>query len=78
MTLNLILNSSNVVAGSNNCTYKYNFLQPTEIFEDAQMTISNVVLPYSWFNITALNKNNTFTIYFPDSTSTGTGLARLL
>ena len=72
MTLNLIINSSNVVAGSNNTTYKYNFLQPIEILDEAQMTISNVVLPYSWFNITAVNGNNSFTILFPDSLGTGT------
>ena len=70
MTLNLILNSNNVVAGSNNTTYKYNFMMPTEILDEAQMTISSVVLPYSWFNISALNQNNTFQFLFPDSSST--------
>lgn len=72
MTLNLILNSNNVVAGSNNTTYKYNFMMPTEILDEAQMTISSVVLPYSWFNISALNQNNTFQFLFPDSSSTAT------
>lgn len=73
MTLNLILNSNNVVAGSNNTTYKYNFMMPTEILDEAQMTISSVVLPYSWFNISAANNNNKFNFYFPDSSSPGAG-----
>jgi hypothetical protein len=35
------------------------------------MTISNVVLPYSWLNCTTRNNNNKFTIYFPDAASSG-------
>jgi hypothetical protein len=37
------------------------------------MAVSNITIPYSWFNISAANNNNTFQFYFPDSGSPGTG-----
>lgn len=72
MTLNLVMNNNNVVSGSNNSSYKYTFLQPTAILDEAEMAVSNITIPYSWFNISAANNNNTFQIYFPDSSSTAT------
>ena len=56
--MNLVLNSNNVVAGSNNTRYKYTFIAPLEIKENAEMAISNITMPYSWGNITAKNNNN--------------------
>lgn len=56
--MNLVLNSNNLVAGSNNTRYKYTFIAPLEIKENAEMAISNITMPYSWGNITAKNNNN--------------------
>ncbi len=60
--MNLVLNSNNVVAGSNNTRYKYTFIAPVEIKENAEMAISNITLPYSFFNITQQYQNNVATI----------------
>lgn len=72
MTLNLVMNNNNVVSGSNNTSYKYTFLQPTSVLDEAEMAVSNITIPYSWFNISAANNNNQFSFYFPDSSSTAT------
>lgn len=72
MTLNLIMNSSNVVPGSNNSRYRYTFIKPITVLDEASMSVANITMPYSWFNVTALNKNNSFRFHFPDSSSTGT------
>jgi len=69
MTLNLVLNNNNVVSGSNNTRYKYKFTAPLEIMDEAEMTIANVTMPYSWFNITKVNQNNTFLFYFPNAST---------
>jgi hypothetical protein len=73
MTLNLVMNNNNVISGSNNTSYKYTFLQPLTILDEAEMAVSNITYPYSWFNISAANNNNKFQIYFPDSGSPGSG-----
>lgn len=65
MILNLVLNNNNVVSGSNNTRYKYTFNAPLEILDEAEMTIANVTMPYSWFNITKANNNNQFSLFFP-------------
>lgn len=70
MTLNLVMNNNNVISGSNNTSYKYTFIQPTSILDEAEMAVSNITIPYSWFNITAANNNNTFTLRFPGPLST--------
>jgi len=67
MTLNLILNNNNVVSGSNNTRYRYKFNSPLEIKDEAEMTIANITMPYSWFNITTVNNNNRITFVFPFS-----------
>jgi len=67
MTLNLILNNNNVVSGSNNTRYRYKFNSPLEIKDEAEMTIANITMPYSWFNITTINDNNRITFVFPFS-----------
>jgi hypothetical protein len=69
MTLNLVLNNNNVVSGSNNTRYKYKFNIPLEIKDEAEMTIANITMPYSWFNITKINQNNAFTFYFPNASN---------
>lgn len=69
MILNLVLNNNNVVSGSNNTRYRYKFNAPLEILDEAEMTIANITMPYSWFNITKINQNNTFTFYFPNASN---------
>ena len=66
---NIILNSSNVV-GTTKSNYEYNFINGNfDIFDDASMTVSQVVIPYSWFNLNNANYNNTtFSFYFGDTT----------
>jgi len=69
-TFTLVLNSNNVVANSNNTLFRYNFLNGSfRVEEDAELAISSIVLPYSWFNISKAYGNNTFSFTFPDSTS---------
>jgi hypothetical protein len=72
MTFNLILNNNNVVPGSYNSSYKYTFIKPLNILDDAEMAVSNITVPYSFFNVTSANDNNSFRFHFPDSASTGT------
>jgi hypothetical protein len=58
MPYNLVLNSSNVI-GSNNTEYKYNFINGCfNINEGSEMCISQLVIPYSWFNINKQYYNN--------------------
>lgn len=67
-TFTLVLNSNNVVANSNNTQFRYNFLNGSfRIEEGAQMCVSSVVMPYSWFNISQQYGNNTFSFTFPQT-----------
>lgn len=77
MTLNLVLNSNNVVAGSNNSRYSYSFIGNTNIniLDEAEMCISNITIPYSWFNFTKAYGNNKFTFQFPQA---GTSIVLVL
>ena len=59
MPYNLILNSNNVV-GSNNTTFRYNFIQGAlHIPEDSKICVSQIVIPYSFFNLNLGLYNNT-------------------
>ena len=66
---NILLNSSNV-SNSNNMYYTYNFISGNfEIQEDAEICISSISMPYSWFNINQSYYNNAkFSFYFGGST----------
>lgn len=56
----LVLNASNVEPNGNNNTLIYNF--PNSIvLKDKYIAVSQVVMYYSWFNITSAYSNNTFT-----------------
>lgn len=62
MSYNLILNNSNVL-GRNNTTYQFNFLNGSfNVTKDTKMCISEMTIPYAWFNITAVYQNNVFQI----------------
>jgi hypothetical protein len=59
MPYNLILNSNNVI-GSNNTTFRYNFIQGAlTIPENSKICVSQIVIPYSFFNLNLGLYNNT-------------------
>lgn len=57
MSYNLILNSNNAVT---NNTYRYNFINGFTILDEAEICISQIQIPYSWYNITQAYNNNFF------------------
>jgi len=80
MPYTLVLNSSNVI-GSNNSIFKYNFIKGAFVInEDSEMCLSQIVIPYSWFNLNRAfysnvtleyrfpngSSNNLYTVIFPD------------
>lgn len=69
MSYNLVINGSNVVNALKN-TYRYDFINGTfEIAEGSEIMITSLQIPYSWFNITARNNNNTFRFFWPTGSS---------
>lgn len=73
MPYTLVLNSSNVI-GSNNSIFKYNFINGSfEINDESEMCVSQIVIPYSWFNINkAFYTNATIQYKFPNGSSPNT------
>ena len=68
MSYNLVLNSNNAI---NNTTFQYQFINGSfTIHDEAELCISNIQIPYSWYNIAPVYNNQTFQINFPASTST--------
>ena len=63
----LVINSANNVDPTNKSTYRYQFVNGSfTIPEDSDICISNIVLPYSWFNINQqIYNNSTFAYTFP-------------
>lgn len=70
MSLSLVLNSNNVVKNGLNSQFQYNFVVGgLDIPEGTEMCISNLTIPYSWFNIMQNYYNNaTFSYTFPTAT----------
>ena len=65
MSYSLVLNSSNVIGASKN-TYRYDFVQGSfKIDEGAEMCISSLTVPYSWYNVSTIYNNKSFQIVFP-------------
>ena len=69
MSLSIILNSNNVAPNGTKSQYAYNFINGgLHIPENLLMCISNVTIPYSWFNVNSNQyNNNTFQYTFPTS-----------
>jgi len=68
MSYNLVLNSNNAI---NNSTYQYKFINGSfQIYDEAELAISNIQIPYSWFNVTKAYNNNIFTFTFPATGAT--------
>lgn len=63
---NVILNRSNIVAGSNNSKFTYEFPSTAE-FKDDQIAISNINLNVSWQNINNGYNNDFFQYIFYDA-----------
>jgi hypothetical protein len=60
MSNTIVLNSTNVVSGSNNSALRYNFPNSV-VFDDHQIAVQSVSMYYSWQNINNTTlKNNTF------------------
>ena len=57
MSFNLVLNSTNVASVNNNI-FTYNFINGGfKVLQDAEICVSEFVIPYSWFNITQIYNN---------------------
>ena len=55
----IILNSANVIAGTNNSTLTYNF--PNSIlFDNHEIAVHSISMYYSWCNISSALGNNRF------------------
>ncbi len=64
MSYNLVINSSNVVNSLNN-QYRYDFINGSfEIPENAEIMISSLQIPYSWYNISTRYNNRNFNIHW--------------
>jgi hypothetical protein len=68
--LTLILNGTNVVAGTNNSLYQYKFPGGAVDFTNKQVAVGSISLYYSWSNLTAANGNSTFSYVWPLPTPT--------
>ena len=67
MSFALVINSQNLLGNGNN-TFQYNFLGGTfTIPEGSEMMITNIQIPYSFYNISQLYGNNLITLNFPNS-----------
>lgn len=63
----LIVNSSNVVANTNNSVYRYNFPAGNVEFKKGQkLALGSIQMYYSTFNITAAQTNNKFSYIWVD------------
>jgi len=69
MSLSLVLNSNNVVNNGLNSQYQYNFINGAfNVPPNSTMCISNVTIPYSWFNLnSSLYNNVSFQYTFPNA-----------
>jgi len=72
MSFTLCLNSTNVVTGSNNTSYRYSFIGGNFRTDDCEICISQSTIPYAWYNISAAYGNNTFSLIFPTGATTQT------
>jgi len=69
MSFNLTLNSSNVVRGSNNTQFRYNFIGGNFTAQDLEMCVGSITMPYSFFNVSSFYQNKTLQYNFPTSTT---------
>ena len=59
MSYNITLNSTNVIAGTNNSAYQFTFANGSfDIPEGSEMCIGQITVPYSWVNVSSALGNN--------------------
>ena len=67
MSFNLVLNNKNAIAPN---VFQYNFPQGAfTVPENSEIGVSQIILPYSWINISSSLGNNTLTYYIPNSSN---------
>jgi len=65
MSYSLLLNSSNLI-GNNNNQFRYNFVKGSfNVPEGSEICISQITMPYSFGNVSAVLGNNTFSYVMP-------------
>lgn len=69
MSFILSLNSSDVVRGSNNSQFKYDFISGNFPAKDLEMCVGSITMPYSFFNVSSFYQNKTLQYSFPTSTT---------
>ena len=70
MSFSLVLNSTNV-SDINKSTFTYNFTKGNfNIPDGAEIMITNIQIPYSFYNITSSYGNNILSFSFPTGTNT--------
>jgi hypothetical protein len=70
MPRTLILNQSNIIAGSGNSAFLYNFPLGGIEFKDEFIAVQQISLYNSVFNISTTNNNNSFSYIWVDGTTT--------
>lgn len=65
----LILNSNNVVAGTNNSVFQYNFPNGGYNFNEDLIAVQEIAMYFSAFNISAFYNNTTYSYIWVDGTS---------
>lgn len=66
----IVINNTNVFPNDNS-RYRYFFPQTNHFVKD-QIAMSNIYLYYSWFNVTSVLQNNTFSYVWTDGSGTTT------
>ena len=72
MAFALVLNSSNVIRGSNNTRFQYNFIGGGFQANNMEICISQASIPYAWYNISSVYGNNNFSLILPTGATTQT------
>lgn len=72
MSFSLCLNSSNLLQGTNNSSFRFNFANGCFTAKDTQVCISTLTMPYSFFNVTQSYNNKSISITFPTTASATT------
>ena len=69
MSYNILLNNTHCINSNGTCnTYKYNFIQGGfDIPEGSSICVTNITIPYSWYNISSICGNNYFSYSIPSS-----------
>jgi len=60
MSFSIPITQNNISNTQNNSQWQYNFLNGAFRMQNMEMCISTVSIPYSWYNVTSLNGNNSF------------------